>query len=422
MYNKMENKTDKPIELKNKLSTLTVFKTFLESSVGSKLMTMLSFFDLRSYSDFVIAIYEAGGDLGLCVQDYIRSGDNLFWKLFFSRHNNKTNSNLSSLNSITDFFSEENLPEEIISSCKNDLSVLQEVSQLTEKDFDSILEDIKGGAIDLPKWRNTVIDTEKEFTNLVKGLSTEGYGIFYGNNMFNYRDGIIKPIPNADYQNPEELHGYERERELVMKNTEAFVNGNKASNVLLYGDAGTGKSTTVKTCAAYYANKGLRLVEFGKNQVHAIPEVAETLSSSPLRFIFFIDDLTFNEDDDNFYALKGILEGNVSGTGNNILIYATSNRRHLIKESMSSREGDDLHLNDTLQETMSLSARFGLTITFMKPEKDLYLSIVKKLAEEQGLVPDDDLLTRAEAFAIRANGRSPRTAKQFVILAKNGLR
>ena len=131
----------------------------------------------------------------------------------------------------------------------------------------------------------------------------------------------------------------------------------------------------------------------------------------------------FEDNGDDFSSLKGILEGGVTGSAKNIAIYATSNRRHLVKESMEARMGSDLHLNDTLQETMSLSARFGLTITFSKPEKDLYLEIVRSLAEEYGVTLEEaELYRKAEAFAIRANGRSPRTAKQFIQLVCSGLK
>ena len=186
--------------------------------------------------------------------------------------------------------------------------------------------------------------------------------------------------------------------------------------MLLYGDAGTGKSTTIKACAAACFDKGLRLVEFKKNQLKFIPALTEKLAGTPLKFIFYIDDLSFRADDDDFCFLKGILEGDVSGNTKNIRIYASSNRRHLMRESMDARIGNEVHLNDTLQETMSLSDRFGLTVTFSKPEKDLYVEIVESLAEEYGVsLPHDELIRGAEAFAIRTNGRSPRTAKQYII-------
>jgi hypothetical protein len=164
-------------------------------------------------------------------------------------------------------------------------------------------------------------------------------------------------------------------------------------------------------------------VEFEKSQLSQIPEIIEQLADNPLKFIFYIDDLSFNAGDDGFSSLKGILEGNVTSYAKNIAIYATSNRRHLVKESLDARIGNDLHLNDTLQETMSLSARFGLTITFSKPEKDLYLEIVKSLAAEYGVEMEEaELYRKAEAFALRANGRSPRTAKQFIQLTSIGIK
>ena len=136
----------------------------------------------------------------------------------------------------------------------------------------------------------------------------------------------------------------------------------------------------------------------------------------------FIDDLSFSGNDDNFSALKATLEGSVAGCTGNTVIYATSNRRHLVKENFADRTGDELHANDTIQETMSLAARFGLTITFSKPDKDEYLDIVRALAKEYEIdMPESELLRRAEAHAIRRNGRSPRTAKQFIELLKIGL-
>lgn len=209
----------------------------------------------------------------------------------------------------------------------------------------------------------------------------------------------------------------------MLENTRALAEGKPAGNVLLYGDAGTGKSSTIKACADAFYDQGVRLVEFDKNQFSEIPAIIEQLSENPLKFIFYIDDLSFNANDDAFSALKGILEGNVTSYSNHIVIYATSNRRHLVKESMEARMGNDLHLNDTLQETMSLSARFGLTITFSKPEKELYLEIVKNLADEYGISMDnEELFRKAEAFAIRSNGRSPRTAKQFIQLVSIGIK
>ncbi len=141
----------------------------------------------------------------------------------------------------------------------------------------------------------------------------------------------------------------------------------------------------------------------------------DRLSKNPLKFILFIDDLSFDRDDGDFAALKAILEGSASGRPQNLVVYATSNRRHLVRETASARAGDEIHLSDTIQEQMSLSDRFGILITFLRPEKDVYLEIVLHLAEQYGVTMDrDELIQKAEAHALRRNGRSPRTARQFI--------
>ena len=168
-----------------------------------------------------------------------------------------------------------------------------------------------------------------------------------------------------------------------------MLSGKPAVNVLLYGDAGTGKSSSVKAIANEFAADGLRLVEVKKNQLYQIPALLDSLAQNPLKFILFIDDLSFSANDDNFAALKAILEGSVGGRAGNIAVYATSNRRHLIKETLTDREGDDTHESDTRQELMSLSARFGLTITFGSPDRERYLHIVEELAKQYGVELDE---------------------------------
>ena len=207
-----------------------------------------------------------------------------------------------------------------------------------------------------------------------------------------------------------------------VEHTRALLAGSPANNVLLYGDAGTGKSSTVKAIANEYAADGLRLVEVKKNQLYQIPDLMDQLAANPLKFILFIDDLSFSSNDDNFAALKAILEGSVGGRARNIAVYATSNRRHLIKETLTDRTGDDIHEADTRQELMSLSARFGLTVTFQRPEKARFAAILEELAKQHHIqMPMEELLVKAEAFAIRAGGRSPRVAKQFIEQCESGV-
>jgi predicted AAA+ superfamily ATPase len=184
---------------------------------------------------------------------------------------------------------------------------------------------------------------------------------------------------------------------------------------LLCGDAGTGKSSTVKALVNDFYDKGLRLIELRKDQLAFLPYVMGKVSQNPLKFIIFIDDLSFNQNDDNFSMLKAALEGSASARADNAVIYATSNRRHIIKESFGDRDGDDVHRNDTLQETLSLSERFGLTVLFQKPDKKLYLSIVKELAKRKGVSMDEkELEVQAEAFALKKGNRSARAAEQFI--------
>ncbi len=302
-----------------------------------------------------------------------------------------------------------------------ELEILQKVAQLTPEVLQKPLRDA-GYTMPLPSWTTCVLDFAKDYQARIQHLPKTGFGLFASYHTFLYTNGKIRPIKHPDTQILEDLTGYERERRQVLRNTEVFLAGGTASNVLLYGDAGTGKSTTVKAIANSFFPQGLRLIEVKKNELYQLPDLLDVLSGNPLKFILFIDDLSFTGNDDNFSALKAILEGGVASCGKNVLIYATSNRRHLVKENMADRQGDALYLNDTLQETMSLAARFGLTITFQKPDKEDYLSIVKHLAIQYGVsMPEDELFTKAETYAIRCNGRSPRTAKHFIELQKSGI-
>ena len=267
----------------------------------------------------------------------------------------------------------------------------------------------------LPRWETSSIDLPAAYAQRMSEVGKKGYGMFAKHHVFTVENGQLVPVKYPDPQRLSELPGYEKEREKVIANTKALLAGMPANNVLLYGDAGTGKSSTVKAIANEFAADGLRLVEVKKNQLYQIPDLMDKLAANPLKFILFIDDLSFTANDDNFAALKAILEGSVGGRARNIAVYATSNRRHLIKETLSDRTGDDIHEADTRQELMSLSARFGLTVTFQRPEKARFEVILTELAKQHGIeMPHDELLTKAEAFAIRAGGRSPRVAKQFI--------
>ena len=271
----------------------------------------------------------------------------------------------------------------------------------------------------LPRWETRELDLAAAYAQRMSEVGKKGYGMHH---VFTVENGQLVPVKYPDPQKLSELPGYEQEREKVLANTRALLTGMPANNVLLYGDAGTGKSSTVKAICNEFAAEGLRLVEVKKNQLYQIPDLMDKLAANPLKFILFIDDLSFTANDDHFAALKAILEGSVGGRAQNIAVYATSNRRHLIKETMTDRTGDDIHESDTRQELMSLSARFGLTVTFASPDRDRYLYIVRELAKQYGVDLDEHLLAvRSEAFAIRMGGRSARVAKQFIELCKSGV-
>ena len=391
-------------QLKLEIDSLTVFADVKNDAVVCRLRELLEVLCSKDqtnavscYSNFVTALYPSTVSLTDYIRTLILQDDNFYVK-------KKAAAKL--------------IDPEITEAVEHELAVLQNIAALTSDEV--------RGYIDydeyLPSWTNHPVDLHYDFMEKINNVSKLGYGIFAKYNFFRLDEGEIIPVAHPDYQKLDQLFEYKRERDLIMKNTEALVNGTGASNMLLYGDAGTGKSSTIKAVAAALAPRGLRIIEVKKNQLYQIPKVMEELASNPLKFILFIDDLSFTGNDDNFSALKATLEGSISGCGDNAVIYATSNRRHLVKESFGDRAGDELHLNDTMQETMSLAARFGLTITFQKPGKDTYLTIVKSLAEEYGIEMDEEeLFKKAEAHAIRKNGRSPRTAKQFIELLKIGI-
>ena len=275
----------------------------------------------------------------------------------------------------------------------------------------------------LPRWEAHPTGLAAAYKARLSEMGQVGYGMFARHHVFMLDgEGRLTPVRHPDPQRLADLPGYEREREKILANTRGLLAGLPANNVLLYGDAGTGKSSAVKAIANEYAPQGLRLVEVKKNQLYLLPDLMDQLAANPLKFILFIDDLSFASNDDNFAALKAILEGSAGGRAGNIAVYATSNRRHLVKETFTDRAGDDLHEADTRQELMSLSARFGLIVTFQRPDKALYSQILLQLAKQYQLpIPSDQLITRGEAFAIRAGGRSPRTARQFIEQCRAGV-
>ncbi len=242
----------------------------------------------------------------------------------------------------------------------------------------------------------------------------KGYGVFAEYGAFRWQ-GSLTGVPHPDPVRLTSLKEYEYERSQVAANTLDFVESRGGGNLLLYGDRGTGKSSTIKALANEYRDQKLRIVELTKEYIHDLPVVLEQLRDVPMRFILFLDDLSFSAEDAAFSALKSVLEGGVTARPENCLVYATSNRRHLIRESFSERNQDDVHGGETLQEKLSLYDRFDRTVNFFAPDQARYLAIVIAIAKERGLHAEKGELERgAIQWAINAGGRSPRTGKQFV--------
>lgn len=260
-------------------------------------------------------------------------------------------------------------------------------------------------------------DADETVKNLSEFYSRFGYGKFINNAAFNFENGELVPIKNTADISLSELKNYETEKNIIESNIVNFLHGLPYSHMLLYGDRGTGKSSTVHAMLKKYFPSGLRIIEINKENMLQIPKIRQHILANPLKFIIFIDDLSLNENDDKISALKASLEGSVSAATDNTMIVATSNRRHIVKESFSDRD-NSVHAADSIQEQLSLSDRFGITVMFSTTDKQNYLSIVSQLAADVKLkLPTDELLSLAEKWAIVKGGRSPRRAKQFVDLA-----
>jgi hypothetical protein len=226
------------------------------------------------------------------------------------------------------------------------------------------------------------------------------------------------PINNTDRVMLDDLVGYELQKKKLRDNTEAFVEGRKANNALLFGDSGTGKSTSIKAIINEYYDQGLRMIEIYKHQFQDLSPVISQIKNRNYKFIIYMDDLSFEEFEIEYKYLKAVIEGGLESRPDNVLIYATSNRRHLIKETWNDRSDMDteMHRSDTMQEKLSLVNRFGVTISFSKPSQKEYFTIVTELAKRypEITLSETELCQKANAWELSHGGISGRTAQQFV--------
>ncbi len=266
--------------------------------------------------------------------------------------------------------------------------------------------------------------TPDEFYEYVTDFYRDyGVGIFAFNKAFRLSSSNNRLIPvqnkNVGDMKLNDIVGYEIQKGELISNTEAFISGKPANNVLLYGDGGTGKSTSVKALLNEYYSKGLRVIEIYKHQFKEILKLTEALRRRNYKFIIFIDDLSFEENESDYKYLKAIIEGGIESRPENILIYATSNRRHIIREVWSDRDdmehNGDIHRSDTVEEKLSLASRFGIAINYSSPTRKMYHEIVLNLAKKSGLNFDEEkLLAGADRWEMRHGGKTGRAARQYI--------
>ncbi|MBE9166687.1 ATP-binding protein [Pleurocapsales cyanobacterium LEGE 06147] len=321
----------------------------------------------------------------------------------------------------------EDLPSSLIAAVKHDLQIVQNIYNCSTQTICEWVQTASNSPLAPIPWiersTKTFFARRENWTEALEALAgyyrQHGTGIFARYRALRWQQGKLIGIVHPDPVQLSEIVGYESQKEVLLKNTEFLWTGYPALHILLYGSRGSGKSSLIKGLLNQYGDRGLRLIEVSKAELKDLPVIVEQLWNVPQKFIIFVDDLSFEEDDDAFKALKVVLEGSLTARANNVIVYATSNRRHLIREFFGDRprprEGDEVHAWDTLQEKLSFSDRFGLTLTFEPANQDTYLKIVNHLAKRTGInIAREDLEFRAKQWATRHNGRSGRTAKQFI--------
>ncbi len=329
----------------------------------------------------------------------------------------------------------ESLTPSLINAVKHDLTILENIYNCSTEKISQWVKKASQYPGEILYWDKTVTsatflhqntDWSTKITDLASYYQKHGAGIFAKYRAFRWQNESLMGILNADPIKLSQIIGYDTQKQAIIKNTEFLLAGYFSLHILLYGSRGAGKSSLVKALLSEYGDRGLRLIEVNKSTLNNLPTIIEQLRNVPQKFIIFVDDLSFEEDDDAFKALKVVLEGNITARANNVVVYATSNRRHLIREFFADRprpqDSDEIHNWDTVQEKLSFSDRFGLTLTFEPANQTAYLNIVNQLAQQEVIdISQEDLEFRAKQWSTRHNGRSGRTARQFIDYLKSEL-
>ncbi|WP_446897308.1 ATP-binding protein [Clostridium sp. LBM24168] len=416
------------------LKSISIYRNLLKDPVINKLYSLLDCMD--------------GSDVSL--EEVVDLYNGFFFELLQSGANSLESHMVDKIIFDENPFSKERL--NIEKAVSNDLKNLQLAARISSTEIKGVLahgildNECRYVVEELPEWNNKNARDE-DATDYIESIKEKfyssddwrkcidylkkfhhdyGYGIFARYRAFVWEHesgkGKFKSITDPDPIQLSDLIGYKEERSVVVENTLQFLNGFPANNVLLHGDRGTGKSSTVKAILNKYYSLGLRMIELPKAYLTDFPDIIRKLRNKPQKFIIFIDDLVFGDNEESYTALKSVLEGGLERRSKNILIYATSNRRHLVKEYFSDRLGsqdrnneEEIHSGDSRQEKLSLADRFGINIVFVSPDKKKYLEIVDGIVKKRKLNIDRETLHReAVKWEMWYNGRSPRTAVQFV--------
>jgi len=411
--------------LQRQVSSLLLYQGIFAQEVGVKFLDLLQ------------AIRYSDGDGQQCLQAYgsyfsALATINQTWEEFL------VNQILIAENPLTKLAQQEKLadiPLALVMAAKNDLQILQTLYECNSTVLSKWVQIVTRSLVSPVVWykESEVLGAKAE---LIKSFQASdnwadvlgelaayyrkfGIGLLAEYRAFRWQSGQLFGIPYPDVVKLNTLVGYDWQKAALLKNTKFLLSGEPALHVLLYGSRGSGKSSLVKALLDEYAEENLCLIAVAKSELPDLPEIFQQLRRSPRKFIIFVDDLSFESDDDAFKALKVVLEGDLIARPSNVVIYATSNRRHLVREFFADRptprEQAEVHAGDTFQEKLSFSDRFGLTLTFAPADQITYLKIVQHLAAQANLTIDAaDLEYQALQWATRHNGRSGRTARQFI--------
>lgn len=309
------------------------------------------------------------------------------------------------------------LHREVEEAAKREYALLDELARLEGGQWKAALVGLLPSSYGervaaLPSWWGEGLEP---FHKLMQWWEKEGCGLFACNRAFLWSRGRLIPIPDPDVPKPEEMMGYESQRAEVVENTRALMAGKGVNNALLFGDGGTGKSATVKSLLGVPGLEALRLIEVEKEGLRDLPLLIRQLGSRKQKFVLFLDDLTFDRDDSTYSALKTVLEGGLERRPDNVAIYATSNRRNLVRQTFSDRDGDEVDAAETVAEKTSLAERFGLRVAYLTLNQAEYLATVERMAALYGIEMDGaELRRRALQWERYHHGRTPRTARQFI--------